>query len=786
MPLVPGLSANIREEAAPAAPLPEAADIQIIEAEDGVDMPEMDDSGNILRIDHPDGSITVSLDGKPVETAEGENPPGWFDNLVDKIDDMELSRISDDLMRGIADDLQSRQDWVEDRATGLRLLGLKIEIPGLQGAADGAPVEGMSRVRHPLLLEAVLRFQANARSELLPTDGPVKVRNDSNNATLEQDRLANALENDLNHCLTAVATEYYPDTDRMLLMLGFGGTSFKKVYFCPLRNRPVSETVDAEDLIVNNAATDLSNAKRITHRVYMRPSVVKRLQILGVYKDVDLHTPNMANLDSVQLEKRSQEGIAVSVTNPDDRDREIYECYCELDVKGFEHKWKGKETGLEIPYRVTIDVSSKKILSIVRNYDEEDDELPEARQNFVKYTFVPGFGFYDIGLLHILGNTTNAITAAWRELLDAGMYANFPGFLLAETGARQNTNIFRVPPGGGALVKTGGLPISQAVMPLPYKEPSQALMALTENMAQTGMRIGGTSEQAVGEGRADAPVGTTLALIEQAQKVIASVHKRMHAAQADEFQLLVRCFREHPESFWQKKNKPSYQWDEQTFLAALDDCELVPQADPNTASHTQRIMKIMALKQLQAAQPGLYDPIAIDKAALQAIGWNNPDQFMAPPSAQGKMPPEMQEKIAQIQLKQQELGIKKQEADARVQKMQADTMLDQAKLQADMQHLAAGGLAQGQPGMSPEELALKQAELQVKAENTRYNMMNAAADARNQEEDRKSKMQIEVMKLAGQHMRDKQQREHEFQIAGHDAAMEQAKMVLAQIAKGRQ
>jgi hypothetical protein len=784
MPLVPGLSANIREEAAPAAPLPEAADIEIIDADEGEDVPEMDDKGNILRIDHPDGSITVSLNGSPVADAEDdENPPGWFDNLVDKIDDLELSRISDELMRGISDDQQSRQDWMEDRATGLRLLGLKIEIPGLQGAADGAPVEGMSRVRHPLLLEAVLRFQANARSELLPTDGPVKVRNDSNNANLEQDRLATALENDLNHYLTAVATEYYPDTDRMLLMLGFGGTSFKKVHFCPLRNRPVSETVDAEDLIVNNAATDLSNAKRITHRVYMRPSVVRRMQILGVYKDVDLHTPDMAQLDSVQIEKRSQEGIAVSVTNPDDRDREIYECYCELDVQGFHHKFKGKVTGLEIPYRVTIDASTKKILSIVRNYDD-DGELPEARQNFVKYTFVPGFGFYDIGLLHILGNTVNAITAAWRELLDAGMYANFPGFLMAETGARQNTNIFRVPPGGGALVKTGGLPINQAVMPLPYKEPSQALMALTENMAQTGMRIGGTSEQAVGEGRADAPVGTTLAMIEQAQKVMNSVHKRMHASQATEFQLLARCFKENPESFWQKKNKPSYAWDEQTFLAALNDCELVPQADPNTASHTQRIMKIMALKQLQAAQPGLYDPIAIDKAALQAIGWNNPEQFMAPPSAQGKMPPEIQEKIANYQLKQKEVGIKEMEAQARTQKLQADTALDQAKLQFDMQSFGAGGLAEGSKGMSPEELELKKAELQQKADNTQYNLMNSAADARNQEEDRKAKMQIEAMKLEGQQARESQQRSHEFDMKRHDAALEQAKMVLAQIAKG--
>jgi hypothetical protein len=253
---------------------------------------------------------------------------------------------------------------------------LKIEIPGIGGSADGAPVEGMSRVRHPLLLEAVLRFQANARSELLPTDGPVKIRNDDNNADLAEDQLANALERDMNHYLTSTAKEYYPDTDRMLLMLGFGGTAFKKVYFCPLRNRPVSESVDADDLIVNNAATDLSNAKRITHRVMMRPSVVKRLQIIGVYRDIELSTPSPAKLDSVQREKKSQQGIAQDDASPEDRDREIYECYCELDLPGFEHKIKNKETGLEIPYRVTIDLTSKEILSIVRNYDEDDNDLP--------------------------------------------------------------------------------------------------------------------------------------------------------------------------------------------------------------------------------------------------------------------------------------------------------------------------------------------------------------------------------------------------------------------------
>ena len=683
MPLVPGLSPSIREPAPEEQMLPDGADIVIAEADPAADQPEMDDAGNILSIEHADGSITVRIDGQPLESAASRKPTGWFDNLVEQIDDMELGRISEDLLRGIRDDLTSRNDWIEDRATGLKLLGLKIEIPSMSGTADGAPVEGMSRVRHPLLLEAVLRFQANARSELLPTDGPVKIRNDDNDPSLEEDRLADALERDLNHYLTSTATEYYPDTDRMLLMLGFGGTAFKKVYYCPLRNRPVSETVDADDLIVNNGATDLKNAKRVTHRTYLKPSTVKRLQILGVYRDTDLSTPNEINYDSLQREEKANEGVTIGISNPDDRDREIYECYCELNVKGFEHRWKGKDTGLEIPYRVTIDLSSRKILSIVRNYDEDTSELPEARSNFVKYTFMPGFGFYDIGLLHILGNTTNAVTAAWRELLDAGMYANFPGFLFADAGARQNTNIFRVPPGGGALVKTNGMPIQQAIMPLPYKEPSQALMALVQNIAETGMRIGGVSEMQVGEGRADAPVGTTLAMIEQAQKILNSVHKRMHSAQAQEFQLLAECFRENPGSFWQRNKKPALPWDEQRFLQALDNCELVPQADPNTASHTQRLMKVMALKQLQQAQPGLYDPIAIDTAALQAMGWNNPDQFFAPPDAQGKPPPELMKAQAELQIKKQDADTKAMEAQARAQKMQADTALEAQQFQSN-------------------------------------------------------------------------------------------------------
>ena len=737
MPLTPGLSPSIRQDGPQDDSAIDPSDFIVEVTDDNADAPQFDDSGNILKIEHPDGSVTISLDGKPLNADREEKGGEWFDNLVDQIDEMELNRISSELLSGVEADINSRKDWVEDRALGLKLLGLKIEIPGLGGSAEGAPVEGMSRVRHPLLLEAVLRFQANARSEMLPTDGPVKIRNDNNNATLQEDQMANALERDLNHYLTSTASEYYPDTDRMLLMLGFGGTAFKKVYFCPLRNRPVSETVDADDLIVNNSATDLRNAKRITHRTFMRPSTVRRLQILGVYKDIDLPTPLPAKLDSLQREKKTQQGIEDNILKPEDRDREIYEIYCELDIRGFEHTYKGKETGLEVPYRVTIDVSSKQILSVVRNYDEDTKDLPEARQCFAKYTFVPGMGFYDIGLLHILGNTTNAVTAAWRELLDAGMYSNFPGFLFADVGMRQNTNIFRVPPGGGAPVKTGGMPINQAIMPLPYKEPSAALMNLVQNIVETGQRLGGTSEQAVGEGVTETPVGTTLASIEQATKIMNSVHKRMHAAQAEEFRLLVQCFKEHPESFWQRNRKPAYQWDEDTFLQALEDCELTPQADPNTASQTQRLMKVAALKQLQAGNPSMYDPIAIDIAAMQAIGWGNPQQFMAPPSAQQQPPPELQ----QIQAK---IANEKKIADAKA-------MLDQAKameLHAKMQ--------QPQPGQQGGQMDPQMMANMIKLKEIDMERQQMLLEATNRKRDRESDERLAAVKFAEDMAKDPQ------------------------------
>jgi hypothetical protein len=765
MALTPGLTPNLRlvpEEID--LPSMDEADVIIEEDNDTEDQPEIDEKGNILRIDHADGSISVSLDGSPLGSVNEDRDDGWFQNLSEEIEDNELSRISEELLRGIDADIQSRSDWIEDRAQGLRLLGLKIEIPGVQGSSDGAPVEGMSKVRHPLLLEAVLRFQANSRSELLPTDGPVKTRTDSNHGSARLDTLAKALEKDMNHYLTTTATEYYPDTDRMLFMLGFGGSAFKKVYHCPLRNRPVSESIDADDLIVNNLASDLDNAKRITHRIMMRPSVVKRMQLINAYRDVDLHDPKQTEPNAAQEEKLAQQGISPNIINAEDRDREIYECYCELDISGYEHKKNGKVTGLEIPYRVTIDVSSRQILSIVRNFDEDTRKLPQARKTFVKFPFVPGLGFYDIGLLHILGNTTNAVTAAWRELLDAGMYANFPGFLYADAGGRQNTNIFRVPPGGGAAIKTGGMPLNQAIMPLPYKEPSAALAGLVTSMVETGQRVGGTAEMGVGEGRQDAPVGTTLALIEQATKVLSSVHKRLHAAQSEEFQLLKECFKDNPESFWQRNNSPAYPWDQATFLEALENVYIQPQADPNTASQTQRMMKTQALIQLAMAAPQLYNLDAVNRQALRTIGYDNVDEFIKQPD--GQMPPELIEKVVHAKIAEKQATASEMSAQADMLRAQTDAQSKASDAQFKGMELQLKANKEGAGAQQPssvdameaqakliaaqakaQEVGVKQQEIEVTHKDIVLDGQNRAAERQSREKLAAMRMQENEMKM---------------------------------------
>lgn len=616
-----------------------------------------DPASGTTQIELPDGALSISFDPPKAERRESEE---FGDNLAEDMDDQVLSMIAEKLLIGIEQDKQSREAWLQNMSDGISLLGLEIKQPRGASVAGATPAEGVSTIDHPLLLEAVLRFQANAYGELLPTDGPVKIRNDGEGNALAA-RLSEALEKDLNHYLTKVAKEYYPDTDRMLLMLGFSGISFKKGYHDPIKRRPVIASIDAKDLIVSNAATDLDGAGRVTHRIMMRPSTMRRMQLVGAYRDIPLATPGYVPIKNpVDAKIDIIQGIAppTYVDAASDQERELYECYCEIDVPGFEHEMDGDLTGLPLPYKVTLDVESRKVLEIRRNW-HEDDEFCLPRNRIIAYVFVPGLGFYGIGLLNILGNATKAVTAAWRLLIDAGMFSNFPGFLYIKSLAKQLTNQFRVAPGSGQPIDTVGNDIRASVMPLPYKDPSAVFIQLIDNIAVAAQRVGGTAELQVGEGKQDAPVGTTLAMIEQATKLMSAVHKRLHQAQGQEFDMLRSLLMEDPAALWRHNKKSEVlrmladgagqgplldaqedaeERHREMFLAALADLQLVPAADPNTSSQTERYLKVIAMRQMADTNQSM-DKDAIDKRALNVMGIDDADSFFKPQPPPGSMPP---------------------------------------------------------------------------------------------------------------------------------------------------
>lgn len=700
------------------------------EDEDAGDMPGLTSEGT-LEIALADGSVVIDLN--PSFDRSQVESDGHDENLADKIIPAEVSRIAGELCQAIDADDRSRSQWLEQRARGIDLLALKIDDPK-SDIGSGAPLEGMSTVRDPILLEACIRFMANASSELLPAAGPVKVRNDGPGSAVMDD-LAETLQKDFNAYLTTVASDYYPDTKRMLFMTGFGGSGFKKVYHSPLKNRPVSEYVDAKDLIVSNAAVDLSSAARVTHVVRMKQSDMIRMQILGVYRNVDLF-PQPSGVDPVQRKIDMTQGIQPNTqSRPEDQDYELWECYCELDIIGYEHKVDGKPSGLPLPYRVTIDKASQQILEIRRNWDEDDEEYA-ACKTFVEYSYIKAFGFYGIGLLHILGNIATALTAGTREVLDAGMLANFPGFLYLQSGAtRQMTNHFRVPPGGGApLQSNGNMAIKDMVMPLPYKQPGTEFMTFLGAVRENGQRVGNMAEVAVGEGTQNAPVGTTLALIEQQTKVEGAVHKGLHTSQGEELRLLKKCFMEDPESLWRHAKRTEGKWNAEKLLAALNSHDLVPQADPNTPSHMQRLMKALSIKQLQAANPQLYDARKVDERVMGMIGIDDPDSLFAAPAPQQQPVPPPQIIAAQIN------------AQVAQAKIAADAANKDKALQTQLAIAQMRQPAHTDPAQ-PEQPAIDP-KLQIALINAQTRQAELAASAIEKERDRDNKLMIEKLKLA--------------------------------------
>lgn len=668
MPLVPTniqSQQNIRETNPELDKVFEALDIPMPDEAPAMDV---DDNG-IITITNPDGSITFekSQDKAPDTLFEGHN-----ENIADLLEEMDLCTIAEDILEGIAQDISDRSEFEEVHANAIKLLGLKKE----EASEDTGSI---SKVYHPLILEACIRYQANFRGEMLPASGPVKVSNNSDKIAA-RDIKADNLENDLNHYLTVTAKEYYPDTDRMSFSQALMGSAFRKGYHCALRGRPVLEFIPAYDLIVSSDAVSLSDATRVTHRYPMRQSVMKRMQFLKVFRDVDLQTPNQPEESAPERVADSVQGVITSNNSkPEDISHEIYETIVDLDIPGYEDP-----NGLLLPYKVCIEKTSRTVLSI-RRYWAEGDETYTRLNRIVKYPFVPWLKFYDLGFGHILGNTARGLTAIMRQLLDAGQFSNFPGFLISAQGPKQKTTQIRAMPGQGVEIQTGDKSIRDVVMDMPYKGPSAELANYAGSIAADARNLAGTAELPVGEGKADIPVGTMIALVEQATKVVGAIHKRNHTAQKEEFEVLKELFAEDPTALSRHNKESQHKW---STAEEFEDKMLVPASDPNIPSHMHRVMIASALVQRADAKPELYNVKEVEKRALRIIGVDDIDSLItpdAPPGAAPQMGPKMMEIMAQAQAREKEQKMEMAQDLQRGRMKAAETQMDAAIKQKELE-----------------------------------------------------------------------------------------------------
>lgn len=665
---------------------------------DLADLPESSsEDGPQVTITHDGTSVTTMADGSVIigaagEQSEREDTGAFSDNICDKVGSS-LTAIATDLLDGIDSDARSRQAMVGSYTKGMDLLGLKIEE-----RTGRRQRKNTSTIRHPVLLEAVVSFQSTARAELLPAAGPCKVEAAGGLTDGTEDALAQQLEDDINFYLTTTATEYYPDTDRGLFYLGYGGTIYKKVYKCPLRNRPVSECVYLTDLIVSENATDLDNALRVTHKIEMTQQQVRRMQIAGVWKDVAISAAPAPLTDEAKQKIGVIQGVNRISSRPKDQPFTIYECYCELIPSEYGFSENDVPEGLALPYRVTIEKESRTVLDMRRAW-RDGDELYQKDLPFVKFGLIPGLGFLDLGFLHLLGNQTLALTAIWRILVDAGMFNNFPGGVKVK-GTRQTTNEINPGPGEWAEVDTGPVAdIRSALMPLPYKEPSAVFIQLAEIIAKSAQDLAGTVSIQVGEGRGDIPVGTMLAMVEQQTKNMAAVHKRLHTSQKRELMKLKELFADDPEPLY-RTNPKARQWQ----AAELRDTNLVPASDPNVPSQIHRIMLATAKVQLASQNPDIYNKLEAHTAAWKTMGVD-PTSFLhaAPPQQQD---PKAMAVMANLNAKQQDNQIKERQLALDAQRQQREASDRIVEAQTKDKEIAADMANDSADRQSREKLAL--------------------------------------------------------------------------------
>lgn len=568
-----------------------------------------------VSIETPDGGAIVFLGPKLAE--EIEIP--FSDNLAEHIDDSELAKISAELIASFDNDIRSRSDWEKTYKNGLDLLGLKIED-------RSTPWAGACGVFHPILSEAAVRFQSQSIMETFPAGGPVRSKIEGR-VTPEKEKQAERVKKDLNYFLTERMTEYRSEHERMLFNLPLAGAAFKKVYFDPSLGRPVSMFVSAEDFVAPYGASDLVSCPRYTHIMYKYPNDLRKLQVSGFYRDIDLPEPNLS-ITEIQQSKDSLTGEAQ--VNNDDR-HQLLEIHCELDIEGFEDKGDdGEPTGIGLPYVVTVERQSGAVLSVYRNW-RQDDPLKLKRSHFVQYGYVPGFGFYAFGLIHLIGGIAKSATSILRQLVDAGTLSNLPAGLKAR-GLRIKGDSTPLMPGEFRDVDVPSGAIKDAITFLPYKEPSQVLAALLSSMVEEGRRFASIADLQIGDANQQAPVGTTLALMERAMKVMSAVQARLHASLKQELDILVELIKEHA--------SPEYEYeveDGATRDKDYDDrIDVIPVTDPNAASLSQRVVQYQAALQLASQAPQMYDLPELHRQMLGVLGISDIDKII--PSTKDKKP----------------------------------------------------------------------------------------------------------------------------------------------------
>lgn len=591
-------------------------------------IPEQEMLQNVIDLPAQPG-VTEFDDGSAIigEYEEDQPPvqPVPFDgNLADVIDEGELGRISSDLVNSIEDDLAAREDWEDTYKRGLEFLGMKTE-------ERSEPFEGSSGVIHPLLAESVTQFQAQAYRELLPATGPVRtaVVGAQNEMLVKQ---SERVKDYMNYMITYEMEEYDPELDQMLFYLPVIGSTFKKVYFDPLKGRAVSKFIHAEDLIVPYGATDLLSSPRITHRITMDSNEVRKLQLNGFYRDIDLPSESESDTAAMsEVEESIDDVQGIHPSGPSD-ELTLYEVHTSLDIEGFEDMGvNGEPTGLRLPYIVTVVADSGDVLAIRRNY-LEIDPMKRAKQYFVHYKFLPGLGFYGLGLTHMIGGLAQASTSILRQLIDAGTLSNLPAGFKAR-GARIRDEDNPLQPGEFRDIDVVGGTLQGSLMPLPFKEPSGTLYNLLGTLVDAGRRFASMADMKVGEMSGETPVGTTMAIMERGTKVMSAIHKRLHYSQKVEFKLLSRIFAETVQSY---PYAADMQMGPEVFVQDFDQrIDVLPVSDPNIFSMSQRIALAQTELQLVQSNPqihggpqGLYQAY---RKMYEALGVNNIDAILPPP-----------------------------------------------------------------------------------------------------------------------------------------------------------